>query len=111
MLILIAMNHKVDAISILQELSERLSIINFVRGFDFIQIDLDEFKSINIIVKPALADYVKGIRPDYYLTDSLDVHKYYKYSANVKRLSNLTELVNVVLTECKNMNSEDGFLD
>lgn len=87
----------------MREIADRLSIVQPIIDYksEIIEIKLQTHESIVILFRPALSEYIKGTRPNYYWTNSYDVDKYYRYCPNVKCLQNFTELTNLVLTECQ----------
>lgn len=95
-------NFRNEVKDMIKEIADRLSIVQPRIGEHMIVVELETMRDIVILFKPALQEYVKGTRPDYYWTNSYDVDKYYRSCHDVKRLQNFTELTSLVLTECFN---------
>lgn len=87
----------------MKAIADRISIVQPIIDYKIkiIEITLQTHENIVILFQPALPEYVKGTRPDYYWTNSYDVDKYYSSCHDVKCLQNFTELTNLVLTECQ----------
>lgn len=102
MIILISCRDFINNVKYLvDDVMRRLSIVqpqvfyknNFIVVTDYLQ-------NIRIIFTPALQKYVKGMRPDYYWTNSYEVDKYFRECVTPKFLQDFTELADVVLQTC-----------
>lgn len=104
MVIIVSMNFRdvVEVDEVIKDVSNRLSIVQPIVNYDgcYILIKLSIYKNILILFRPSSEKFIKGSRPDYYLTDSCEVEKYYMGCHGIKKLSNFTELITVVLQQC-----------
>ena len=96
-------NFQNDFKDMMKEIADRISIVQPIIDYKskIIEIELQTHNNIIILFRPALPEYIKGTRPDYYWTNSYNIDNYYRHCPNVKCLQNFTELTNLILTECQ----------
>lgn len=87
------------------ELKDRLSIVYpriiYTKHTIYIRPDIE------IRFVPPFAQFVRGIHPDYFWTNSLEVDTYFKYRHGVKELKTFSEVVHVILEECMSKIKEE----
>lgn len=102
MIIIVSMNFYDKVDEIIKDIANTLSKVQPIVNYDrcYILIKLSIYKDIFILFRPSSEKFMKGVIPDYYLTDSCEVEKYYMCCRGTKKLSNFTELITIVLRQC-----------
>lgn len=83
-----------DTKELMHELIDRLSIFYPSIYYDSYSIRIRP--DIVILFRPSTLKYYKGMRPDYYWTNSYEVEEYFEYVNNSKRLQTFEDFIHVI---------------